>query len=347
MMIVGAVIGAGFASGKEVVSFFGDKPSAFVALFCALAVFGSSVVFLFAGRRLICDNVGDAHEKMFGKLRPVADIFILFNSLTVLGAMISGMNSVGAEFLDIKIYGALAAVICLILTVKQNNVVRVNAILVPIMIVAIAVTCILGIDFPLKAQNVMRFMPVVLYVCMNMLLGGAVMTTVHNLSKREIVLSAALASLVIGALLFCITGALATADASYADMPMIVIALKTHPACYYVMLPVLALSIFTTMVVAFRSLFDYLHSFVKSPFWCALIVLVCGYSVSLLGFSRVVDKLYPVTGVIGAVYLISTLIYLMKQPIKDALARKKQKVVRVKRKAAKKVKSKIRAVVKR
>ena len=52
MLIIGTMIGAGFASGKEVVSFFGDVPNVFIALIAGGLVFACSVLFLFVGRRV-------------------------------------------------------------------------------------------------------------------------------------------------------------------------------------------------------------------------------------------------------------------------------------------------------
>ena len=40
MLIVGTMIGAGFASGKEIVSFFGAVPNVFIALVAGVLVFG-------------------------------------------------------------------------------------------------------------------------------------------------------------------------------------------------------------------------------------------------------------------------------------------------------------------
>ena len=79
MLIVGTVIGAGFASGKEVVTFFGAVPNVFTALITGVLVFGCSVLFLFVGRRVQKTDIGDVNGAVFGKLRPLADIFMLFN----------------------------------------------------------------------------------------------------------------------------------------------------------------------------------------------------------------------------------------------------------------------------
>lgn len=74
MLIVGTMIGAGFASGREVVSFFGAVPNMFIALIAGVLVFGCSVLFLFVGRRVKKSDIGEVNGAVFGKLRPFADV---------------------------------------------------------------------------------------------------------------------------------------------------------------------------------------------------------------------------------------------------------------------------------
>ena len=58
MLIVGTMIGAGFASGREIVTFFGEVPNAVVALIAGVLVFACSVLFLFVGRRVKKSDIG-------------------------------------------------------------------------------------------------------------------------------------------------------------------------------------------------------------------------------------------------------------------------------------------------
>lgn len=332
MLIVGTMIGAGFASGREIVGFFGAVPNVFTALIAGVLVFGCSVLFLFVGRRVRKDDIGEVNGAVFGKLRPLADVFMLFNSMTVLGAMLAGCDSLAAEFIDIRPFmSIILGLLCAVIAVRgMNGLLKANAALVPVMIVFLLVCSILAIDFPFSARSsAIRPYSIVLYVSMNMILGGGVLTTVHKLSPREIILASAVAGGIIGALLMFIMGALASSSAAHADMPMLLIALKSGKPMYFICLPVIGASIFTTMLSAFKSVYDYLSGFIKYKWVAAGIVLVAGLLVGAFGFSNVVDKLYPVIGGIGLLYLACNCWFLFKTRVKRKV---KAKVRRLKRK---------------
>ncbi len=70
------------------------------------------------------------------------------------------------------------------------------------------------------------------------------------------------------------------------------------------------------MLSAFKSIYDYLYRLINNKIVTAGIVLVAGLAVGAFGFSSVVDKLYPIIGVIGFVYILFNLIYCFKRRIK-------------------------------
>ncbi len=332
MLIIGTMIGAGFASGREVVGFFGTEPNMFIALITGVLVFGCSVLFLFVGRRANKSDMCEVNGAVFGKLRPLADIFILFNSMTVLGAMLAGTDSLAAEFIDIRPFASIAlGILCALIVIKGlSGVIKANAVLVPIMIVFLFVCSVMSIDFPFAAQSMpIRPYSVILYVAMNMILGGGVLTTVNRLSPREIILASAVASAVIAALLMFMMGALQSTSAAHADLPMLLIALKSGKVMYFLCLPVIAASIFTTMLAAFKSVYDYISGFIKYKYIAAGLVLCGGLAVGAFGFGSVVDKIYPVTGVLGLMYIAANGWYLIKSRFKRRV-RKKVKWVKSK-----------------
>ncbi len=329
MLIVGTMIGAGFASGREVVAFFGAVPNMFIALIAGILVFGCSVLFLFVGRRAQKPDIGEVNGCVFGKFRALADVFMLFNSMTVLGAMLAGTDSLAAEFIDIR---PLASVVlgglCAVTAVKgMSGVLKANAVLVPIMIVFLSICSIMAIEFPFRAQTShINVYNIVLYVSMNMILGGSVLTTVRRLSPREIILSSALASVIIAALLVLIMGALQSCSAAHADMPVLLIALKNGRIMYLICMPVIAASIFTTMLSAFKSVYDYVVGFIGNKIISAVSVLAGGMFVGAMGFSGVVDTLYPIMGIIGMVYLLCNGWYLVRTRVKRRVKNKAKRI---------------------
>ncbi len=329
MLIIGTMIGAGFASGKEVVSFFGDVPNVFIALIAGGLVFACSVLFLFVGRRVKKTDIGEVNGAVFGKLRPFADVFMLFNSMTVLGAMLAGTDSLAAEFIDIRPLASIVlGLLCAVTAVKGlSGVIKANAVLVPVMIVFLCACSICAMEFPFRPQSSnISVYSIVLYVSMNMILGGGVLTTVHKLSPREIILAAAVAATVIAALLLCIMGALQSCSAAHADMPILLIALKSGRAMYFVCMPVIAASIFTTALSAFKSVYDYVSVFFKHKITAAGIVLVGGLVVGAFGFSNVVGTLYPIIGIIGLLYLACNCWFLIRTRVKRKVKSKAKRV---------------------
>lgn len=331
MLIVGTMIGAGFASGKEIVAFFGETPNVFAAVVAGALVFVCSVLFLFVGRRAKKQDVGEVNGAVFGKLRPLADIFILFNSVTVLGAMLAGCDSLAAEFIDIRpLASVVMGLLCAVVAVRGiDGVIRANAVLVPIMVVVLTLCAALAIEFPFRPQSGgIGIASVMLYVSMNMILGGGVLTTVNKLSPREILLASAVASVIITGLLLAIMGALQSCASAHADMPMLLVALKSGRAMYFVCLPIIAVSIFTTMLSAFKSVYDYLLGFIGNKPLSAGIVLVGGLAVAAFGFSSVVDTMYPIIGGIGALYIFCNCYYLVRTRVKREVRKKARRVKR-------------------
>lgn len=318
MLIVGTVIGAGFASGKEVVAFFGCAPNIWTAFIAGVLVFVCSTVFLFIGKCVKKTDVGEVNGVVFGRWRLFADVFMLFNSMIVLGAMLAGTDSLVSEFINIRpLASIIMGVLCAVTAVKGiQGVIKTNAILVPIMITFLCVCSLCSINYAFDVQtSAIDPYNIVLYVSMNMILGGSVLTTVHKLSSREIIISSVVAAILIGGLLTVMMYALRTIDAAQYDMPMLVVALKSGSVMYLAGLPVLAASIFTTMLSAFKSVYDYIVAFVNNRLVAASSVLVCGLAVGALGFSNVVNILYPVIGGMGLLYLACNVLYLIKSGI--------------------------------
>lgn len=337
MLIVGTMIGAGFASGKEVVTFFGAKPNMFSALITGVLVFGCSVLFLFVGRRVKCSEIGEVNGVVFGRARVVADILMLFNSITVLGAMLAATDTLVAEFMDIRPFASIViGLCCAFIAVRGlNGLIKANAVLVPMMIVFLCVCSLCSMNFPFRPQS-SPIMPhfLILYVAMNMILGGSVLTTVHNLSPREIILSSAVAAIIVSALLTLIMGALQSCSASHADMPMLVIALKSGKPMYFVCLPIIGASVFTTMLSAFKSLYDYLNGFIPSRFFAAGLVLCGGLAVGALSFGTVVSGMYPIMGGVGILYILCAAWFLIRTRVKRRIKKDVGKVKRrIKRRA--------------
>jgi len=322
MLIVSSVIGAGFASGREIISFFGSPTSIIIAPLIAIGVFGLSALFLFIGSKLNTNSLTTVNTALLGKAHFAGDIFLLINALIVLSAMFAGFNALGNIFLPWPvIFPLIAGVLCvLIVYTGTKGLLKVNRFLMPIVIIsliAVSIASMLNRDSSIGGgDSSFNFRTVgflILYLSMNMLLASTVLTTMGKITKKEVFISSALGGIFLGVLMLFLIIALNRYDVSGAELPFLYIAGQMHLSLYIIVVVVLAISILTTMFIAMNSLVTWLNNFFKNRFYSAILVLLVAISLSNLGFSGVVSFLYPIIGVLGLIYIIAGIIFVAKQ----------------------------------
>jgi uncharacterized membrane protein YkvI len=93
---------------------------------------------------------------------------------------------------------------------------------------------------------------------------------------------------------------------------MLEIARIAGPWVYYLIAGVIAISIFTTMLTAMSGLADWFVKIFGSRAYSSVLVLLTALALSNLGFTNVVAYLYPVTGVMGVIYISSACLYALR-----------------------------------
>lgn len=316
MLIIGTVIGAGFASGREIVAFFGPSPSPLVALACAVLVFVMCCVFLLVGRKAHADDIGEVNRKLFGRFDVVLNICLLFNSVVSLSAMLAGFDSLFGSIYPLKpLYSVLFAVISTLVVMKGlNGLFKCNGVLVPVLIAVIALVTVLSVSSPsCGAFDFKTAYRSVTYIGMNMMLAAAVLTTVHGLGKKQIFVSAGVTSVIVGVLVLLIILALGSSSAGDTDMPIVTMSRGVGSFMYGLSVACVAAGIFTTMLTAHIALTEWLKTFFGNRLFSATVSVMFCLALSFIGFKTVVDTLYPVLGVAGAVYFIINVIYLLRR----------------------------------
>lgn len=323
MLIIGTVIGAGFASGQEIVAFFGAAYiSPLVAAVCGALIAAGSYLFLYLGAKFGARNVSELNVKVLGRLHPAADVFLLFNSLIVLAGMLAGLDALGGMFFPLRpLYSIAGGALCGLVVCKGlNGLMRCNSLLIPAVIGIIVAVCAASLGPPL-AEPALRFNPFscVTYASMNLILAGTVLATVGVGKKRAVICSVA-AGAVMGVLLLLILFAL-NANGAEGEMPLVSMARK-YPPLFYTMAGVVAAAIFTTMLTAASGLSDWLTAATGSRRFSVAAVMLAGLILSNLGFETVVGLLYPVIGVLGALYLVLALIAAVRRGRPAAVTRR-------------------------
>lgn len=314
MLVVGTVVGAGFASGREIVAFFGETPPALVPPICAALVFCMCAVFLFLGKKAN-GSAAAANALVAGKFAPAVSVVMIFNSAISLAAMLAAFDSLFSLLfpcgpLPSILFAALSAAVVMR---GMGALVKSNAALVPLLMAVIAAVALRsagpGEHSAFTAFTAYRSLG---YVAMNMLLAANVLTGVKNLSAREIVLSSLVAALVLGAMMSLIVTALCASGAGKSELPLLSLAEAFGPATYFVAFFAVAAGIFTTMLTAHRTLTDWLAPAVKSRAVSALVTAGVCLALGFAGFRNIVDYAYPVVGAVGLIYFALSAAHLLR-----------------------------------
>ena len=312
MVSVGTMIGAGYASGQEIVAYFGTAPSALVPVVCGVLMLLLTLVLLGVGSRTT-GELGEVNRVLLGRASPIADAVMIINAVIVLSAMMAGTDSACRDIFGIELpYGVLLALAGTYVVRRGGGLERANAVMVPCIAVTLAAVC-LSAGFDLTSAFALSELPAgFAYVSMNLLLGAGVLVTRRGMTARERLAAGVISSLVIAALLALICGALPFAPAG--ELPLL--ALASHSRVLYALYAVCLLcSVFTTMIGAFGVVGS---AFVKSGKGgeAMLAAAFLGACVSVFGFGRLVGALYPLIGVLGAVYVVRCAAFLLFARIK-------------------------------
>lgn len=307
LTFVGAIVGAGLCSGREIVSFFG----AFAAthLFVSLAV----ALLLGAGTVLVvrcCQNFG-LHS--LGRLmagRRAAQTFLMTCYLITVGSMLAGLDALTGWPLPLCSIGTL--VIGLIVSAKHfSGIAKANTVLVPLMILAVLVVCLRADRTPslnslskTAEPNLWAAAKLLLYVSMNLFLALGVMTSAsEQLSKRQAVWSGVLTGLLVFGLLFLLGQTLFVSPPRVTDAEMPLLALPQTPLSALLVRILIWCAVFTTLLSALLPLTEFAREFLPSR-WAPIAVAAAGFLLSRLGFSEIVAGLYPVMGGVGALFFV-------------------------------------------
>ncbi|MEC5424835.1 hypothetical protein QGM71_15215 [Virgibacillus sp. C22-A2] len=337
---IGIIVGAGFASGQEVLQYFTSfGHMGTIAAIVATALFaylGMTLTWL--GSRMQTISHKDAIYKISGRyLGIVVDGIIVFTLFGVGVVMIAGAGSIlNQQFGLSPFIGSMILTVLIILTVMLN-VQRIIAIIGSITPVLVLVLIMIGVyslftmdmsfselDPIAKEQESSLphwFISAVNYVSFNIAVGAAMALVMGGTVKNEKIAAASglVGGLGIGILIILSHLAIFSKVNVVAnfDMPMLKIVDDISPVLAILMSLVLFGMIFNTgvsMIYAFIARFVERNT--KKFNYATLITGVVAFFASFAGFTKLVAFFYPLIGYIG-LFLIGALIYAPFKLAKD------------------------------
>lgn len=285
-LFIGAIVGAGFATGREVIVYFGEA-GYFTPIAAGVMMGAASAVFLLAGKYARVNGIWAAVNK-------ITD-FLVFSAMVITFAvMCSALEELSFTCFGIPLIGLVGGIICATLSCFDIKLIKnVSLMLVIVLIGACAALYCLCTKMHKGDIYVLSALK---YCGMNMLTGGCLIKDEgKQMSGRQIALCSVLNGTVSAVLLGFVYSVACSNSSS--SMPVFVFAASQGLSVLGGVLIIAA--ILSTLLGAGRVAFVYLKGYFVSPalpalFLCLLAAL--GYG---LDFSNAVDVFYPAIGVFG------------------------------------------------
>lgn len=321
---VGTVVGAGFATGREIVEFF--SRFGFIGFFSILLsgylliVLGSKLMRIAA--RINAVSYQEFNLHLFGKWAGRGiNIIMLFMLLGVSAVMLAGAGAVFEEQLGLsKNLGVFITIFLsfIVMLIGTKGLFAVNSFVVPIMVCFSLMLMSMSIkqsDF----INHLVFIPHIedtwksiiapfSYSALNLALAQAVLVPIANEIKDDwtikwggILGGAALTLILISSHFTLIM----LPNLELYEIPMAIIMKQIAPFFYWIYVLVIYGEIFTSVIGNVFGLDRQLKQFVTVPTIVTIsVIFLVSYIISLIDYSQLLSNLYPLFGYISLIFFI-------------------------------------------
>ncbi len=332
---IGTVVGAGFASGQEILQFFaafgGWGLLGIVVASLGFALLGAFILYL--GQRL---QTRSHHPIFMHTCGPVLGRFIdALVTLFLFGAMVVMLAGVGAIFREHlglpAAWGVAGTMVLALLTVLYglSGVMAANTVIIPVMVILILgistyslnhhglIIADLAFTAPGLAAAPHWLLAALLYISYNLILSVPVLAPMGKAAPNPGVLvkGALVGGLVLGLLSMMLTLVQMAhfPKIAHYQVPMLYVVRPYSEALRISFALVLWAEIFTTLIADLYGFATRLSQCRGWSYrWTAAGSLLTAASFSGIGFSTLVGTLYPLLGYTGLIFLLGLLVRLGK-----------------------------------
>lgn len=324
MVIIGTLIGAGFASGREIYLFFtrfgvlgqiGIVVSSIITGIIIYKVLNKTKENKIVHYKELLEKINPKYKKINVLISWVVNAFLLISFYI----MIAGFSAYVNQIYQIpNIMSSIFFIfICYLVFRKSlNGVMKANEILVPLLIAFVIYLGIKNIPFLIQSKgqiyietsNKGWLSNAILYASYNSIILIPVLTTLKNYitTKKDTFLISVFTSICILVLSFLIYGLLLKGQfyVKELELPLLQVALEFGNIYKYLYGFVIIISIFTSAISTGYSFIQNVCKSKKSYQVILILMCVSGVLISPIGFSKLVEILYPIFGFLGLVQII-------------------------------------------
>lgn len=301
-ILVSSTIGAGFATGREIVVFF-DCNERILPLYIILFMFSFSIMTLslmFLGKIISKGSL----------LFRAYDMYLVVCGVLMSGCLLSAIRTMGNTYGTI--FGIILSICTLLFAIFINirglkSFERLSVVIVPCILLLFFIILKIN-NLGLNNQNVSNILSPINYSAMNLGITGYILADVgRKYSIREQVWGAIVSSIIIGGIIYFIRSSLYGLNFEYSDMPIFMLA-SSRGGLYTIFYNILLyLSILSTLIC---TLSPSTNIMIKRKTNFTLITVIA-MLISLISFGFAVKYIYPIIGLLGGVFIMIFVIKLI------------------------------------
>lgn len=326
----GTVIGAGYASGQEILQYFlyFQGHTFFIICIATLFFFIFGYLPIWLAKQLKTSDylqaINPNNIKIFSLFCDILITLSLFGTLVI---MLAGAGATFEEKFHLPMFVG-AFVVCVLLIINTyiglNTIVRVMEVLVPFMFLGVIIVGIYSLLNPSSSEEIANVrinnsdlilhwsISGVLYVAFNFQLALAVLVPLNSEAKddKTMLLGTLLGAVLLGgcAGFLCLVLQAHIVEVGTQKLPMIILANNMSSwvgICYAV---VLFFGLYSTAISCFYGSVERFKKFCKFQSASSLFIIIAtaivGFFASLLGFKDLISIVYPILGYGGIVIMI-------------------------------------------
>ncbi|WP_226683774.1 YkvI family membrane protein [Sutcliffiella horikoshii] len=323
-LILGTVIGAGYASGRELWQFFGSESGLAILLFTLFFIISCYVILQISSKEQ-SEHFSPVLKKLVGErasyLYNIVMVVYLFTTTVV---MLAG-GGAALQVFSIPYWGGIA-IICFLLIVlfvyDVKGMVTVNVVIIPIIVLTLAYVLIDAVlnspdAIPTSVLKQSNWPAGFTFTALNILPLVAVLSAIGKevKGKGEIIIASVGSGVILGviSLFYNQTLILVQSKLGLFEIPLFAI-IQSYPFyMLFFMTILLWVAIYTTAASGLLGLVTRFRNVVPIPLWlmCLLFILLM-VPFTAVGFSVLVAILYPLFGLINLYLLVCILLYPIK-----------------------------------
>ena len=324
-VIIGTLIGAGFASGQEVyLFFFSYGMEGLIGILISSIIIG---VVIYSTFNILNKYKINTYKDFLNilipkntKLKIIANFIINIFILITFFIMIAGFGAYFEQEVGInRLVGSLilAIITFIVFMTSIKGVVKVNELIVPILIGFIFIIGIISIkdihilnleNYVIRTNYTNFALSAVLYSSYNSILLIPVLITLNNYVKNKkqifyISFISAIVTILLSVIIFLLLVRV-DVDISKLEMPVVYVVSNMFKILRYIYGVIILGSIFTTAISLGVSFLQNTAKNKKGYTQISIIMCITSVIISKFGFSNLVSLLYPIFGYLGLIQIL-------------------------------------------